>query len=1520
MNSMHKNSFDLPKIILVLGMHRSGTSLVAQLIAKWGAFMGNDLMPADKFNSDGYWEYNPLFHFHEKLLEKTNNKWYAPSEEINTKELLIEFGDEARLLVKNMDQSGDIWCWKDPRMSLFMDFWNEILAGREIIHIVVNRPPNDIASSLLVRDKMPAILSISLWEYTTIKIFQKLSNESNYRLIDYEKIILYPEISCKDLFNYLNKSSQLKKSQIIYNKMVQSIKKPLNHAKPGKITLNQSQRNLQQIIEKSEVPTDYRVSEYELLFLKEIFSLYGKLGINNQIFHFAQLFYKNKNNAFNENYSLIKEVRGFLQTMHFKFDNPLLVNNLRFDPLNDYLQVQINSIKFLHSGKLLDAPFMLSSNTLFYENNIYLFNTKDPQIYIDFENDISLEIDEVIIDLNYIKTGSEAFETIISYKEDLIKKQQEEINIRSLENETILLENKSLIQKTISEEVKNQDLKLSYDLLKQSYDKNIFDNEQQQKELIKQLQEKKALAEHNELLILRLKNVEEKNLELQNSINEHTSKQITLEEQNQDYNESINRLKITLIEYHQTIDDLDLQLKQTKLELDKLQSIPGIRFFHKTMFLLQHFIPDGSMKEILSRLKYFRIYFSIKHSNLFDQAYYLNNNPDIKSTKTSAIRHYILYGGFEGRNPSKKFDSSFYIKQYPDVKTSGINPLIHYIRFGRKEGRLINYNTTGYKSMPVNENISAFSTPDVPVLSTDDTRENIPHFAPPVDDYSLLVPFNYQSKIIEPAPSIAVVCHIFYLDLLDEIIGYMSNIPYKFDLFISTDTPEKVEVISMRFNEWEDGKVEIRLAINRGRDIAPKLIMWPEVYRNYEYFLHIHTKKTIQENILFGWRTYLLETLLGSPEIIKSIFEAFISDPNLGIIAPQHYSTIRHAIGWGYNYTEASQFADSLGINISIENPIDFPSGSMFWARSKAILPLINSGITIQDFPEEKGQIDNTLAHVIERLYYHVCEKAGYSWIKIVNPLQSPNAERCLKVNEQSELLNLINRIKTPLLLKTENNQLISEASNHLIKNIISGLKNRRNYFLFKNLFINSALKKVDKRAYYRKIFIKSPYSDLDFEGFINQMELHIAGKESSIDFDEEFYLKANKDIAKLVSLGLLDSGFTHFCLSGKNENRIWSNKLIKTKFQLTPNFPEGFFSPTNIKPKQNYPPILKKLEKSKEPFLLILFAHLQSDLFYAGYTAFFRDFLPVFEQFSKITISVESNVYEPKLAKQYYSKIEVVNQNQLYNLKTRPDVILCFSNQLFTKASKLFSELDKTVYYCQEYEAGFFPYGSEFIEAEKAIANSKNIIISTVLLKNFIEKKNLLNDKRIYVTSPKIEQIDIKSGKWNKLFFYFRPEYFHARNIPEILWETVHEFCQKHKGYEIYMVGSIETRFSFEINGNPVFVLNKLPTEQYNELIATCDVVIAMIYSAHPGVIAFQTAASGIPTVTNIFESRDQNILKQISENFVPYNPVKDSLLEKIELALSLPKGIKSFDQELYGGKKEDLTLSEFILKIWNQ
>ena len=126
-------------------------------------------------------------------------------------------------------------------------------------------------------------------------------------------------------------------------------------------------------------------------------------------------------------------------------------------------------------------------------------------------------------------------------------------------------------------------------------------------------------------------------------------------------------------------------------------------------------------------------------------------------------------------------------------------------------------------------------------------------------------------------------------------------------------------------------------------------------------------------------------------------------------------------------------------------------------------------------------------------------------------------------------------------------------------------------------------------------------------------------------------------------------------------------------------------------------------------------------------------------------------------------------------------------------------------------------------------------------------------------------------------------------------------------------MVGSVGTRYSFEINGTAIYIISKLPKKDYVQLISTSDAIVSMIYSAHPGVIAFQAAASGIPTVTNVFENRDACLLKQISENIVPYDPVRDDLLELIEEALNMPKGRKLFNKSLYS-VPESQSLDDFI------
>lgn len=270
--------------------------------------------------------------------------------------------------------------------------------------------------------------------------------------------------------------------------------------------------------------------------------------------------------------------------------------------------------------------------------------------------------------------------------------------------------------------------------------------------------------------------------------------------------------------------------------------------------------------------------------------------------------------------------------------------------------------------------------------------------SPLADEYSVVAPFAYPVAKLDPAPSLAVICHMFYVDMLGEIARYLFNIPFQFDLYITTDTQAKQAMIEKFFSQWRRGKVEIRIAQNRGRDIAPKLITCRDVYDNYEFILHIHTKKSPHHGALSGWRFYLLENLLGSTEVVKSIFEAFRCAPELGMIAPQHFEGVRNTAGWGRNFKIAHKFAQRMGIQISRNDPIDFPSGSMFWARSAAIRPLLDCNISFDEFPPEAGQLDKTLGHAIERLYFFACERAGYAWIKISCPNlhHNPKYGKCI--------------------------------------------------------------------------------------------------------------------------------------------------------------------------------------------------------------------------------------------------------------------------------------------------------------------------------------------------------------------------------------------------------------------------------------------------------------------------------------------------------------------------------------------
>jgi len=253
-------------------------------------------------------------------------------------------------------------------------------------------------------------------------------------------------------------------------------------------------------------------------------------------------------------------------------------------------------------------------------------------------------------------------------------------------------------------------------------------------------------------------------------------------------------------------------------------------------------------------------------------------------------------------------------------------------------------------------------------------------------DYSACVPFGFEIPPQDNYGRVAAVIHLFYEDLAVEIRSYLANVPGDMDIFISTTDDFKAFAIECAFNGWDKGRVEVRIAPNRGRDIAPKLVTFQDVYAEYDYVLFIHGKQSPHESFLFHWRHFLLESLLGTPGIVKNILHTFSLCPDLGMIAAQHFEPVRNAINWGGNFEAAQNLAGKMGITLNPEDPLDFPSGSMFWARTSALKPLLDLKLTLQDFEAESGQINGTLAHACERLFFFVCEHQNMKWMKIAHP------------------------------------------------------------------------------------------------------------------------------------------------------------------------------------------------------------------------------------------------------------------------------------------------------------------------------------------------------------------------------------------------------------------------------------------------------------------------------------------------------------------------------------------------------
>ncbi len=231
MNNIKKKT----RAICILGMHRSGTSTVARAINMMGVYLGeaDDIMSPAPDNPEGFWERDDIVNVHDRLLQHYRKKWDTVSplqEKWHKSEEIKIFREELIDIIRKHFVCHTLWAWKDPRTSLLLPIWKDILneLNVDLVCVFVVRNPLDVAKSLNKRNGFPYDKSYGIWFNYNVTALKAVSEISTY-FISYDRLVSNWETELR-LFSEAFDIPWPEDSRILVNEMNSFIKPTLRHS------------------------------------------------------------------------------------------------------------------------------------------------------------------------------------------------------------------------------------------------------------------------------------------------------------------------------------------------------------------------------------------------------------------------------------------------------------------------------------------------------------------------------------------------------------------------------------------------------------------------------------------------------------------------------------------------------------------------------------------------------------------------------------------------------------------------------------------------------------------------------------------------------------------------------------------------------------------------------------------------------------------------------------------------------------------------------------------------------------------------------------------------------------------------------------------------------------------------------------------------------------------------------------------------------------------------------------------
>lgn len=219
----------------------------------------------------------------------------------------------------------------------------------------------------------------------------------------------------------------------------------------------------------------------------------------------------------------------------------------------------------------------------------------------------------------------------------------------------------------------------------------------------------------------------------------------------------------------------------------------------------------------------------------------------------------------------------------------------------------------------------------------------------------------FGHSVAPPGLRAAMVAHVYYPDLWEEIIEAWATLPTGSPLIVTTPA---ATLSAVRRLAGGSPLIQVHEVVNRGRDIAPFVRLLQEGRLDgFDAVLKLHTKKSPHMRLIGLRRRLIYTALAGSSANVARILRHF-ADGRTGMVGQRWFFRTR-PVFWMTNRARVTELCRDMQPPAPVR--LGFFEGTMFWVRPAALAPLRALGLATEAFEPEAGQVDGALHHAVER-------------------------------------------------------------------------------------------------------------------------------------------------------------------------------------------------------------------------------------------------------------------------------------------------------------------------------------------------------------------------------------------------------------------------------------------------------------------------------------------------------------------------------------------------------------------------